>query len=89
VNDGVVAENRSISIFPNPANASATLRYDLDGKATSIAVLDVTGREVERVNEPQNATSLDLNTEGWASGEYYVIVRNSKGIRRARLTVQH
>jgi hypothetical protein len=65
--------------FPNPFNASTTVRLDLnESSEVSIGVFDVLGREVRRIARARFAAGsheLVLDSDGLTNGVYFVKMR--------------
>ncbi|MBL7943023.1 MAG: T9SS type A sorting domain-containing protein [Flavobacteriales bacterium] len=77
VSVGEVASNSGIELFqnsPNPANGSTVIKYSLtNATEVTLTVRDMTGRVVNVVTEgtvPAGMNSIELNTNGMASGVY-------------------
>ncbi|MDZ4667301.1 MAG: T9SS type A sorting domain-containing protein [bacterium] len=80
--------NSFVSIFPNPAKEFVNISMD-NNKApiASVAIYDIMGREIS-VNNNVRAHQTQINTNGFASGMYIVLVKNTDGsIASKRLTI--
>ncbi|MEM8559930.1 MAG: T9SS type A sorting domain-containing protein, partial [Bacteroidota bacterium] len=68
----------TLTVYPNPARASATVRLDLpEASPVRVALYDLLGREVRQVARETRAAgrhSLGLDTAGLATGVYVVAV---------------
>jgi hypothetical protein len=65
-----------LSISPNPAQDHFTIAFDLDTKA-SYTVYNITGVAVE--NGDMNQGRNTVETDGWATGIYYVMIKLNDG----------
>lgn len=82
------SETSEITLFPNPASNSATLRYSLQGEATVKAyIADIYGtKSVDVLSESiQTKGSYEVlaNTASLTSGTYFLIFENN-GVRIAQ-----
>lgn len=78
-------KNNLISIAPNPASSSLNLK--LAGKANSLKVLDITGREMHRTNAFENTAQLDVSK--YPNGTYFLQMDQDKTTLMKRFIVQH
>ncbi|HZK76015.1 MAG TPA: T9SS type A sorting domain-containing protein, partial [Candidatus Kapabacteria bacterium] len=80
--DGVASASpqNEISIFPNPASATLTLRRNSD-EPTTIRIEDLLGREVQRFETTSESSTLDIHTI--PAGIYECIVTDASGAREA------
>jgi Secretion system C-terminal sorting domain len=86
--DAVVA----LSVFPNPAQGSSTITYQVQGSAQSVAVrvLDLLGREVRTLLDGRQSAGfheLRVATGDLAVGTYLVQVRVGDKLATRRLAV--
>jgi len=62
------------TVFPNPFSSTASIAFSsTTTRRVTVAVLDMTGREVQSVFEgvlPTGTTSFSINGDGWAAGVY-------------------
>jgi acetyl esterase/lipase len=80
--------NNSVSIFPNPAKELVNVTME-NHKApiASVVIFDMMGREIS-VNNNIRAHQAQINTNGFATGMYIVVVKNTDGsIASKRLTI--
>ncbi|MFA0961080.1 PQQ-dependent sugar dehydrogenase [Roseivirga sp. BDSF3-8] len=77
---------RSVEVFPVPADASLTLS-GIEG-AKGARMVDATGRTVWQT-EAEPAGVLRLNTSGFDSGLYLLIVEMSGSTVRKRIVIKH
>ncbi|MEW6469123.1 MAG: T9SS type A sorting domain-containing protein [Bacteroidota bacterium] len=90
--DEANAVNATVSAYPNPANASAVISYDLSGpvKTASIRLYNMLGSEVKEVRLNGNEGAITLNTAELLPGIYfYSIIVNEKVIATRKLTIAH
>ncbi len=75
---GEIPKAFSLSLSPNPFNASTTIRYGLDKSATTrLAVYDLSGREVSELASGRvsgGMHSVTFKAEGLPSGVYLVVL---------------
>lgn len=76
-------ENASASIYPNPV--SSELFIDMDGM-TSVAIFDITGRNVMTKELNENSTSVNVNN--LHTGIYLVQVKGTQGTATQRIQVK-
>lgn len=78
-----------VSVYPNPANESATVEYNLaNASNVTITVTDITGKVVETINAGQvnsGANSTVLNTGNYASGIYNVVISSEEASSTMKL----
>jgi hypothetical protein len=80
--------NNFVSIFPNPAKEVVNISMDNNKAAiASVVIYDMMGREIS-VNNNVRAHQTQINTNGFATGMYIVVVKNIDGsIASKRLTI--
>jgi hypothetical protein len=78
-----VEENSMVvntSIYPNPANATATFDYTLKAKTDfTLRIVDVTGKVMENIYKGNQAAGVHRETidvSGYAAGVYFIQVNN-------------
>jgi hypothetical protein len=90
IRSNVIAAHE-ISLFPNPAKGSATLRFTLStGSKVSVSILDAVGRTVSVVTEAsmqQGKQQLTIPTSDLAPGIYNIVIRTAEGVSTQRLSV--
>jgi len=76
-------------LFPNPANESATLSYQLGGDATGVLTLfNHVGQEIARHELNAEETSFKFSTINMVPGVYYLKIRqNSEIIDNLKLVI--
>jgi hypothetical protein len=84
-----IAENTtqkaSIMLFPNPNNASFTLRLPEETSFGTITISDVTGKIVYRGETRERKTILHLQLE---QGVYYLLFNDNKHLQTLQFIVQ-
>ena len=78
------------TIFPNPASGQFTLSPGALVKgAYVVRIHDITGRQMYTSrNDAYSTPNLFINTSGWASGMYTIIVETPEGAMSRKLMVQ-
>ena len=83
---------KEMSVYPNPARESVMLSYDVGQSAdrVSFTVTDVAGRVVHEQVLASVAGSVQVDTQGWASGVYLcrLVVDGAVGGLR-RMVIMH
>jgi len=75
-----VAENATISAFPNPVMDELHLQLNETFATSTVSVFDITGRNImNTVVAPNAAGSTTLNTSSWVPGMYKIVVANTNG----------
>jgi hypothetical protein len=86
----VVANNVTVSAFPNPVVGQLNVQVgDIKG-AYTVAVYDIIGRSVANTSVAAGnvAATTSFNTTNWAPGAYMVVVE-SEGNRTVQQVVKH
>ncbi|MFM1931524.1 MAG: hypothetical protein RL226_827 [Bacteroidota bacterium] len=82
-----------ISLMPNPANSSTTLRFKLDNTTdTRIEIFNVLGQNVATLSTQKAAAgyhNVDLNTAEFSSGIYFVNVIAGEKSSTIKMVVKH
>jgi hypothetical protein len=81
---------RGLKAFPNPLTQGENLFVELESElqASRITVLDATGKVVSQRSEQRTSTQISVNTSGFESGLYILLVEDESGvIRRAMFSV--
>lgn len=80
-------EKEHFSIYPNPANTFIQVRTHYDNSDTEkLVVLNSLGEMIEQFNVSQTLTNIDI--QKYASGIYFVGLKNKSGIKYRKLIVQ-
>lgn len=80
-----------VTLFPNPSQGNSTLSFDSKfAKDLTISVLDVQGRTISwfNTNTVEGKNTIDINTNGYASGVYQVVLSNSNGAYSTKLVIE-
>jgi hypothetical protein len=86
----LTASELSITMYPNPAQQSASLYFTLNkAGSVSVTVTDLNGKLMYRHTDKLSAGSqeLTLNTSSWSNGMYQVIITGDHIQGRAKLSV--
>jgi hypothetical protein len=86
---GALATSDPLSVYPNPARDAVTIDYRASGTPSEFQVYDVTGTAVKSFNVAGSTGSAEIDTRSLPSGQYYLNFSDTKGVHRAKLTVQH
>ena len=65
----------NISVFPNPAHSEITLLSSHNLSASTLSILDQTGRVVSNLGPTRNQTNISI--EGLKSGLYFIRIVES------------
>ncbi|MBP6392521.1 MAG: T9SS type A sorting domain-containing protein [Flavobacteriales bacterium] len=76
-----------LTLFPDPADATVTLRLDGSMRNAIIEVQDMCGRTL--LLDRANALTHQLDVSGLSNGGYIVTVRSTGNVCAARLIVRH
>jgi len=86
-----VAKSSVLSVYPNPANTSATISFDVaNGTEVSVNVTDLSGKVVysNNLGSVKGAQKVSLNTEVLNSGVYMVNVTMNGAVSTKKLVVK-
>lgn len=72
-------QDKSISIYPNPASVSFTIKFDSPSKITAVSVYSIIGNEVMNKKNEGNNEKLNFNIQSLKKGKYIVRVFNTDG----------
>ena len=84
VNFGV---NKSFSIIPNPARDFATISFSKSVDKATLAVYDITGKQVMIKSLSGSSSSYILNTQSLKSGLYVIKVNTATGNYNEKLLI--
>ncbi|MDO5759754.1 MAG: T9SS type A sorting domain-containing protein, partial [Bacteroidota bacterium] len=89
-NSGIaeIAEGLTISLYPNPTKANATLKVNGLNEQATIIITDQQGRVISSKVLPQGVDSMEVETDNLASGVYYIRVQTANTIRTEKLIKQ-
>ncbi|MDP2387286.1 MAG: T9SS type A sorting domain-containing protein [Bacteroidota bacterium] len=82
----------NVSVFPNPANNSASLKINSEtSENVTVSMYNTIGQQVYTVSEKISTgiNVIDLNTAELSNGIYNIIITNSTGKIVQKLTVNH
>jgi len=80
--------NNPFSIFPNPADQSATLSYQLrENESALLRIIDVTGKEIFRKNIFETNTFIDVKTI--SPGIYFISVEQDGNYEKRKIAIIH
>ena len=84
--------NLNVSLFPNPAQEFTTLDFELRNAANvAIDVSDITGKVVyaeSLSNLSEGKHSININTQPFAEGVYFVNLRNGNNVTSKKLVIK-
>ena len=86
--ENIIAENNSFTIYPNPANQSAVISWQLvENKKCELKIFDALGKIVfqSTVSSPQS--SVDVGN--FDNGIYYVQLNAEDKTGTQKLIIQH
>lgn len=77
-----------VNVFPNPSSGFVNFAVNVS-KAATVAVYDITGKQVEKLILSEGTARLDVS--GYTSGMYIYSVSDSKGkvLKTGKLAVSH
>ena len=85
IDDEKVTNNIHASVFPNPVSADASLRIDLDERASiEISIYDLFGSElsvIEEYNYPAGSHLIELETVSLPPGIYFSVIRSGRFVQ--------
>jgi hypothetical protein len=67
---------QSCTLYPNPANGTVQLQYDLGIDRAAVVLYDITGRLLTQQTLSGAKGSTEINISNYAAGVYVVVVRN-------------
>ena len=78
------------NVYPNPANAATTLRYDLpSGQNGQVVVYNGNGQQVDRLRIGPAFDKVRLDVSGYEPGTYFYKVKSgNQQVDKGRLVVQ-
>ena len=84
----IIAEEFSMSLYPNPAKDKTTLTINGLDKEATMTISDELGRTIQKTTIAANETSKTINTSNLASGVYYIKIVNEKQTKTQKLIVR-
>jgi hypothetical protein len=88
-----LANEKSLSIYPNPANQGASMNLVVTGigaGAATVKILDLSGRLVKTISLQlsANAEHLIIDTADLAKGVYTVQMQTANGLVKSNVIIQ-
>ena len=80
-----------LTLSPNPSQGNSTLSFEANNASDlTVSILDAQGRMVNmfNTNTVEGKNNIDINTNGYASGIYQVVLSNAKGSHLTKLVVE-
>ncbi|MDI9363426.1 MAG: T9SS type A sorting domain-containing protein [Flavobacterium sp.] len=71
-------ESSNVKITPNPVKNLLTIRYNVPTTVIDVVIIDVLGRKVFTAKA---SGTIQVNTEAWAKGGYFVQVNNGNSVQ--------
>ncbi|MDQ1266014.1 MAG: hypothetical protein QG635_1166 [Bacteroidota bacterium] len=89
--DDTQYNSNKAAAFPNPANQSATVKFDGTSGSASISVISITGESIylENIQTIDGENSLNIETAKMAAGWYFVKISNGESVLVLPLVVAH
>ncbi len=88
---GNTSSSVPLTVVPNPAEGNARINFGLSSSTDcSLAIYDLRGVLIRQIlSEVLTAGSQSINCpiSGLANGDYFIVLRTSSGVSRAKLTV--
>ncbi len=83
-------ESNGITISPNPFTSETTITFNKEQFSTNIKVIDVTGREIKKLEQTMhNTTHTTLDIRGYAKGVYIVqITDDNKNTTNKKVIIE-
>ncbi|MBR1770246.1 MAG: T9SS type A sorting domain-containing protein [Bacteroidales bacterium] len=80
-----VVNNLSVSLYPNPTNANATLSVKGLNEDATIIVTDQQGKVISTMKLAKGSEIAEIETTNLASGVYYVRIQTANAVRTEKL----
>ncbi|MDB5282467.1 MAG: hypothetical protein JWO06_1542 [Bacteroidota bacterium] len=81
------ATDHSFNIFPNPASSNITISLNENISGGELTITDVAGRRI--TSQQLSAGSIQLSTEKFATGLYFVTVESAGQVVTQKLVISH
>lgn len=81
--DESVLGSTGVSVYPNPSSGLLNLKFEGIQNNTSVDLYDATGRLV--ISRSAGNTELQLDLSGYASGLYYMKVKNGEAVETLKV----
>lgn len=78
-----------LSLYPNPANNTATVTLPEGARNVSFNLVDLTGRTLKALESTVNGNQHSLDLKAVPAGVYQLVVTTAQGRSAHRLVVQH
>jgi len=89
--DKEVEQNSRVTLFPNPADNSTAIKYQLAPSSTSanLMIYSTTGVKVydNIINKEQG--QVEINTQQWANGIYFFSITTKTEIVKGKFVINH
>ncbi|MFL5753247.1 MAG: T9SS type A sorting domain-containing protein, partial [Bacteroidia bacterium] len=80
-----LAQNISMTVYPNPFNTNLT--FEISAEGTAAFTLEITNALGQLIQSQKVNSKLVLSTEGWASGMYFYKLYAAKGgVKSGKIT---
>ena len=67
----------TLSLYPNPVSKVLTVEYDTDAvNGVNIQILDITGRQVAKMQSDNEGDQVQFNVSNLQSGYYFIQIDN-------------
>lgn len=85
--DEITMQPQALTLFPNPATEAVQLQWDAaSGNESEVSVYDLSGKRV--FHEITGNASMQLHTQQWNKGMYFVQVRSGKDVMNQKLVIE-
>jgi len=77
----IESKGNNWKIMPNPVTKNIELGFLnelIDEEQLWIKILDVNGKEIYKIKKQKNETSMTINTDEMASGNYIIVIENQR-----------
>lgn len=76
---------QNLSVYPNPANETATISFESNGSDAEITITDLAGKVIATMTA---AGKAEINTANFAAGAYTVSVKANNQVATSKLIVR-
>lgn len=81
-------DKSAISIYPNPASSTFTIKFDNPSKTSSVSIYSIIGNEVMN-KKADGSQKLNFNVQGLKKGKYIVRVFNEDGTTETQSLIKN
>lgn len=81
-------DKSTISIYPNPASSTFTIKFDNPSKAISVSIYSIIGNEVMSKKLDGNQKT-NFNVQGLKKGKYIVRIFNEDGTTEVQTLIKN